>query len=328
MINSKYRKLIVLLIVLTIILAACRPEQRPEIEGQDEQPAEMPAIPEEISQGEGQEPMLNVYIAETGEIREMAFEEYLNGVLAAEMNNDFPLEALKAQAILARTYAMGFIADGKSKHEGAHISTDIEEAQAWKEEEVNERIEQAVQESRGMVAVYDNQYINAWFHAHAGGQTATAQEGLDYDEEEPPYVHVVESPDSPEAPEEDANWTETFSKDEIIAAVQELGEEVGDFSTIEVIETGPSGRATMIQIGEAEVSAPGFRIAIGSTRMKSTFIENVAVEGDQVSISGTGYGHGVGMSQWGAYQLAEEGSVGEEIVKHYFKDINVVQLWE
>ncbi|WP_026477298.1 SpoIID/LytB domain-containing protein [Alkaliphilus transvaalensis] len=325
-----YKKFSLYLVIFLLIftVAGCRPaEERPEPEQQRD--VEVPPIPEAIAVGEGQEPSLNVYIVEEQTVKELQFEEYVAGVLAGEMYNEWPVEALAAQAILARTFVMEFIADkGGSKYEGAHVSTDIEEAQAWKAELINERINEAVQQTRGQVMVYDGDFVKAWFHAHAGGTTATAQEGLGFGEEEPAYIQVIESPDSAEAPEEEANWSETFTKAEIIEAARQQGQEVGDFTGIEIAETGPSGRATQLKIGEADVPAPAFRIALGSTRMKSTLINNISVEGDQVTISGTGYGHGVGMSQWGAYQMAQDGSSPEEIVKHYFKDVDIVKLWD
>ncbi|QUH25073.1 SpoIID/LytB domain-containing protein [Serpentinicella alkaliphila] len=322
----KFNKFFILLLITFLILTGCRPSPRPEGE---RQAVEKPPIPEGISQGEGQEPRVNVYLVETGEIKEMAFEEYLNGVLAGEMRNNFPLEALKAQAILARTFVMEFVTEkGQSKYEGAHVSTDIQEAQAWNAEEINDLIKQAVQETRGQVAVYDGKYVKAWFHAHAGWQTATAKEGIEHEGEEPPYIQVVESPDSPEAPEEDSNWTATFTKAEVVEAVRNAGQEPGDFNDIEILETGPSGRATRLRIGNAEVSAPSFRLALDSTKLKSMKLESVNVEGDQVTFKGVGYGHGVGMSQWGAFQMAQDGRSAEEIVKHYFKDIEIVKLWE
>ncbi|MBE0467847.1 MAG: SpoIID/LytB domain-containing protein, partial [Candidatus Desulforudis sp.] len=90
-----------------------------------------PEIPAEISRGEGREPVLRVFDVEAEQMREMGFEDYVAGVLAGEMHTDWPEEALAAQAILARTFALKFIAEKDSRYEGAHISTDVEEAQAW-----------------------------------------------------------------------------------------------------------------------------------------------------------------------------------------------------
>lgn len=322
-----YLCLIVLLVITSIV--ACRSVEKPP--GQKEPGADenKPPIPEQISQGEGVEPSLKVHVVDEGQIKEMKFEAYLAGVLAGEMNPDFPDEALAAQAILARTFVMEFITDkGGSKYEGAHVSTDIEEAQAYDAAKVNDRIKQAVEKTRGQVALYDNDYIKAWFHAHGGGKTATAIEGLGFEEAEPPYIQVVDSLDSKEAPPEDANWKETFTKAEILKAAQETGQTIGGFDTMEVAEKGPSGRATQIKIGEATVPAPAFRLALDSTRMKSTMLTNITLSGDQVTLEGTGYGHGVGMSQWGAYQMAEEGKDAEAIIEHYFKDVKIVKLWE
>lgn len=320
-----YLFLITLLMVFSV--AGCRSVERPP--GQEKAEENIPPIPEQISQGEGVEPVLKVHVVDEGQIREMKFEEYLTGVLAGEMNPDFPEEALAAQAILARTFVMEFITDkGGSKYEGAHVSTDIEEAQAYDASKVNDRIKQAVESTRGQVALYDNDYIKAWFHAHGGGKTATAIEGLGFDESVPPYIQVVDSQDSQEAPPEDANWKETFTKAEIIQAAQQSGHEIKDFDNIEVTEWGPSGRATQIQIGDVTVAAPAFRLALDSTRMKSTRLTNISVSGDQVTMEGTGYGHGVGMSQWGAYQMAQEGKDAEAIIQHYFKDIRIVKMWE
>src|SRR5690606_37135213 len=123
-----------------------------------------------ISQGENKEPRLKVFITDGQVIREMNFEDYVTGVLAGEMSNNFPKEALEAQAILARTFVMEFITEkGQSKYEGAHVSTDIEEAQAWNAGEINDRVIEAVANTRGKVLLHNGEYVKAWFHAHAGG---------------------------------------------------------------------------------------------------------------------------------------------------------------
>jgi stage II sporulation protein D len=317
----------IVLLMLLVLMISCAvdrgPQQRPS---PDEARLE---IPESISRGEGKEPVLKVYIKETGEIKELPFEEYLEGVVAGEMKNDWPEEALAAQAILARTFVMEFVTEkGGSKYEGAHVSTDIEEAQAWNRDEVNDRIKKAVQRTRGEVAVYDNNYIKAWFHAHAGGRTASAREGLAFEEEEPPYIKVTKSPDSDKAPSEDSNWTATFPRQKMEQALSEMGKEKKGYGRVEVGEKGPSGRAVTLNFDGTEVSAPEFRIAIGSTEMKSTLIDSIEIKGGELTIKGRGYGHGVGMSQWGAFALAEDGKKAEDIVRYYFEGIEIAKAWE
>ena len=81
-------------------------------------------------------------------------------------------------------------------------------------------------------------------------------------------------------------------------------------------------------ISGKEVSAPAFRVAIGSTKMRSCLLESLKIEDGQVKMSGKGYGHGVGMSQWGAYAMAKEGKNAEEIVEHYFRNVTIVKAWE
>lgn len=331
-----YKRISFLLIALLLItsLTACQTAKRPRDKEEPkkvevEEDIKKPPIPESISQGEGKEPQLKVYLTESKRIDEMKFEDYVVGVLAGEMSNEFPAEALAAQAILARTFVMEFITEkGNSKYEGAHISTDIQEAQAWNAKEVNERIIEAVASTRGQVLLSDGEYVKAWFHAHAGGQTATAKEGLGYEKSEPPYIKVVESPDSPEAPSEDANWTATFSKAEIKEAMQKVGQNTTDFNGVEISNKGPSGRATELKIGDKTVAAPAFRVALDSTKMKSTKLESIVVSDDKVIMKGKGYGHGVGMSQWGANQMASEGKKAKDIINHYFKNVEIVKLWE
>jgi len=334
-----YKKLSLTLVVLLLIVSsvACQPAERPLEDGAPdpkqaenvEENIQKPSIPEAISQGENKEPRLKVYLTESQRVDEMNFEDYVTGVLAGEMSNNFPEQALEAQAILARTFVMEFVTEkGESKYEGAHVSTDIEEAQAWNANEINERIIEAVANTRGQVLLADGKYVKAWFHAHAGGMTAAAKEGLGYEDEEPPYIQVVESPDSEEAPEDAANWSATFSKGEIQQALQKVGKNPVDFSSIEITNRGPSGRATEFKIGSETVQAAGFRVALDSTKMKSTQLKSLTVSGDKVNMTGVGYGHGVGLSQWGAHKMASDGQNAEDIINHYFKDVQIVKLWE
>lgn len=297
---------------------------------QQASPEQKPALPEALNATEGQEPPLTVYIVEEGATEEMKFEEYVAGVVGGEIMNDWPEEVLKAQAIIARTFVLQFIDEnGGSRHEDAHVSTDIEEAQAWDKTAVNEAIEKAVADTRGQVIVYEGKYIHAWFHSNAGGKTATAEEGLNFEDGNPPYIQSVDSPDDKAPiPEDEWNWTEVFGLDEVRKAASGLGTDVADFKDVAIGETGPSGRAVTIKFDDVAVSAPELRLALGSERMKSTLLEGISLEDNQVVMKGRGYGHGVGMSQWGAYAMAQEGKSAEDIINAYFKDVQVVQMWE
>lgn len=317
------RRIISMLICITIIFAAggCNwfgQQQKP-------QPTK-PAQPKALTA----EPTISVYMHETSEKKEMKFEEYVAGVVAGEMRNDWPVEALAAQAIVARTFTVHEIeVKGGVKERGTQASTDIKEFQAYNAKEVNDNVRKAVEMTRGMVMVYEGKPALTWFHASAGGKTATAKEGLNYKEAEPPYIQSVDSPDDASAPPEVKSWTATFTKDEMIKALAKIGKSVPDLTTVESTQKGPSGRTTMIRVnGNVEVSGPELRIALGSTKLKSMLLDSIKMEGANVSFSGKGYGHGVGLSQYGALTMAKQGKKPEEIVVHYFKGAIVEKRWE
>ena len=255
-------------------------------------------VPERLSKNESGVPMLRVYDVKSETLETLSVEDYLPAVLAGEMAGDWPLEALKAQAILARTFVLQFVSQKESMYDGADISTDIKEAQAYDVAGVNARIREAVKETRGEVLNAGGELPYAWFHAHSGGLTARAKEGLDYEKAEPGYTQCVKGMENDEAPAEAAHWQADFSADE-----------------------------TLLISGQ-EVSAPAFRIAIGSTKMRSCLLESLRVEDGRVKMSGKGYGHGVGMSQWGAYAMAKAGKTAEEIVMHYFRGVSIDRAWE
>lgn len=286
-----------------------------------------PVLPEKLSVKDGM-PWVRVYVTADEKVEDMDIESYVQGVLAGEMRNDWPMEALKAQAILARTFVLKFISEKNSRYEGADISTDITEAQAYDAASVNERIKQAVEETRGQVLSHEGELPYAWFHAHAGGKTELSKAGLEFKGEEPGYTQIVESPDSDKAPTSVKNWTAVFTKDELVKAARQAGVSVRSADKVEIGERSASGRALQIVIDDQPISAPALRLQLDGKKLKSTLIKDVSVSGDEVTFTGSGYGHGVGMSQWGAYAMAEEGKNAEQIIAHYFKNVEIVPLWK
>lgn len=282
-------------------------------------------------------PLIRVYVVEQEAVETVPLETYVEGVLAGEMKNDWPLEALKAQAILARTFVLKFVEEKQSKYPEADISTDIEEAQAYDRTAVNDRVRQAVAETRGMVLAADGQLPYAWFHAHSGGTTERAVTGLGWDEAEPAYTAVV-SGNEPAAVEDEKDqqalkdatrWQCSFSFEEFQEACRSLGKEVSlsADTRLSVGKRGEGGRAQSIQVGDQTLGAAELRIALGSTKMRSTLLTSLKVQDGQVVMEGKGYGHGVGMSQWGAYGMAEGGSNAQQIIEHYYTGITVEKLW-
>jgi len=318
------KRLFLLLIALCVFLAGCA--QKTDTT-EERTWTTRPELPEKLEIGAEGIPVLKVYDVAAGTIESMDVEEYVTGVVAGEMKNDWPIEALKAQAILARTFVLKFCESKQSRYKGADISTSVEEAQAYAPENINDQVRKAIDETRGIVMSAKGEYPYAWFFAHAGGMTELPSVALDYNEGDPEYLSAVKSPDSEKAPENVKRWTAEFTLEEVRQAAAETGAKVEQINSIEAGEKGASGRLKTLVINGQKVSAPSFRIAIGANKLKSTLIDKIETTGEAVIFSGSGFGHGVGMSQWGAYRLAEEGKAAEEIVEYYFKGVDLVKMW-
>lgn len=280
-----------------------------------------------------EEPKLSVFVNETGQIHEMMLEEYIAGVVAGEMFPDWPVEAYAAQAIFARSFTMDFISTGGVKDKyGADVSTSIQETQAFNPEAVTNDIKKGVEMTRGEVMTYDNRFVRGWFHAYSGGITARAKEGLDYKEEEPPFTASVKLPENEYVPDDVKEWTAEYSAAELNGLLGTAGLNVGDIQGLEITEKGPSGRVTLITVtgtqGEETISGPEFRLAVDSTKMKSALVRDFTFENGVLTITGTGYGHGVGLSQWDAFMLAEEGKSPKEIVETFFEGIEIRKIYD
>lgn len=334
-------KPIVLLFALLLALSGCRqPIKTPSpTPGQNTSPspgatgqidAQVPKLPERFEGKQASEMKLKVYDIKTKEIKEMPVEEYLYGVLAGEMRKDWPAEALKAQAVIARTFLMQFLTENKASKVNAEadISTNPEESQAYDASGIDDNIKKAVDDTSGMVIAHNGEFIRAWFHSASGGKTADAVEGLNFKDGNPPYIQSVESDES-QVPKEFTEWENTFTADDISAALSKMGSETEkEISDIKLGKTGPSGRTTTFVINGSEVSAPEFRVAMDPVKFRSTFITDLKFDGSKLTVKGKGFGHGVGMPQWGAYQMATGGKKAEDIINYYFKGVSVVNLWK
>ena len=160
MFKRKVNLLLVISIILVMAIACTSPQRKP-----DTKPSDQP---------DKEEPIISLYIAETGEKTEIGLEEYIKGVVAAEMDVNWPVEALAAQAILARTFTLEKIEEGGVKARGTDASTDIKEFQAYNKEKINDNVTKAVERNRGEVVKYQGKLINAWFHADGVGKTSAS----------------------------------------------------------------------------------------------------------------------------------------------------------
>jgi stage II sporulation protein D len=125
------------------------------------------------------------------------------------------------------------------------------------------------------------------------------------------------------------SWTATVPGYKVREAVKSVtGSDPGPLTTAGIAEKGPSGRTVKLKINQAVVGGPAIRLAMGSTEVRSMFLTNVAVHNGNLVLTGKGYGHGVGMSQWGAKNMAEKGTSPQDIIKFYFKDIKIEKLYK
>lgn len=278
-----------------------------------------------------EEPTISLFIEETGEKKDIKIEEYLKGVVAAEMDPDWPIEALAAQAIIARTFTIERIESGTGvPSRGTDASTNVEEFQAYDASRINDKVSKAVERTRGEVVKYQGKYIKAWFFADGGGKTAaSAEEGLAYTKEPTPYIQSVTDPGFEITKAENKSWSTKFPLDFVRQSVKKAsGQDPGAISQISIVKKGPSGRVATLKVGNITVSGPALRLALGSEKMRSTMLTDIRVEGSSLIVSGTGFGHGVGMSQWGARAMAEQGKKAEQIIKYFFKDVQITKEWK
>ena len=272
----------------------------------------------------------------TNEIEEVKIDDYLCNVVSAEMPADYELEALKAQAIVARTYTIYKVQN--KKHENADICDDSTCCQAWvskenrlerweeaKREENWDKIQQCVNETKGKIITYNNQPINAFFHANSGGTTELPVNV--WGGSRLPYLQVVQT-----AGEE--GYTQYSSEvdltqEELINKLKTKYEDIQiDFNNdedVKIIEHTDSNRVKTVKFGNHELSGVETRTLLG---LKSTNFE-IKKENNQIKFLVKGYGHGVGMSQTGANTMAKQGNNCEEIIKHFYvgieiKDINSI----
>ncbi len=306
--------LCVMLILLTVLLAGCGNKQ--------EQPKAV------VHNWPTDDTVITLYQHETDQVVELPLREYLYGVVAGEMDVNWPVEALAAQAIMARTFTLEKLEDGGVPARGTDASTDINEFQAYNADKINDHVRQAVDETANLVAAYDGELIKAWFFADGGGRTASsALEGLAYDKEETPYVQSVEDPGASQLDNPNNGWEASFTMAEVSNAVEQVtGQKRKQFDKVSIAKQGDSGRVMQYQFDDLTVGAAAFRLALGGEKMKSNLVEEIEFRDGTLLMKGKGYGHGVGMSQWGAKALAEEGKSAQEIVQYFFRDIEIVQV--
>lgn len=271
-----------------------------------------------------------ISVLHKGETLSMDMDEYLLGVLAAEMPASFPEEALKAQAVAARSFAM-YCADA-AKHGDAQVCTDFACCQAWQDdaqlrekwgadyEFYKSRLQSAVSETDGEYMGYGGQAIFAAFHSSSAGRTAACSELWS----ELPYLKSVSSPESSETVPNYISTVEFSAIDfrDTLLHSAPYADFTGDESTwLGECRRSESGRVESIVIGGVEFGGAELRSLFS---LRSAAFELSYSEG-RFLFTVTGYGHGIGMSQYGAKVLAEEGSDYAAILAHYYQGAELVR---
>jgi stage II sporulation protein D len=246
-------------------------------------------------------------------------EAYLCGVVPKEMSPQWPPEALKAQAIAARTYVLYQKEKSRDKDYDVIATTASQVYGGAEAESVNSN--QAVGETKGMVLLYDGQLALTYFHANSGGMTEEARRVWNADV---PYLKAVRDDYSVKAP--GCSWKLSLNIAEIRAALNRKGLGLGQIERLTPLDISPSGRVTKIKIlhhgKESVLTGNDFRLKTDPSQVKSTLF-TMTNEGDEVHLEGRGSGHGVGMSQWGAYIMAREGFSYSDILKHYYYGVEL-----
>lgn len=300
------------------------------VEGAQGAQAVLPPVPTAATGGGFDEQTVIRVKVNEGETVEMSMEDYLWSVTAAEMPASFEAEALKAQVVTARTYACRKMELGEEQHPDADVCTDITCCQAfifreqatalWGEQEAlyTEKIRSAVEQTDGEVVTYQGQTIQAVFFSSASGSTedAVAVWGNSV-----PYLVAVDSPEGENVP--DYHTSVVFTADEFrekfLAAYPQADLSGLPTGWIQSKSATQSGRVAEINVGGATVKGTELRSLLG---LRSTCF-SVETGEDSITFQVTGYGHGVGMSQYGANTLAQQGKTYIEILKWYYTGVDV-----
>ncbi len=254
----------------------------------------------EVWKGEG-----GLYI-----INEISLEDYVKGVVASEEGSKWDSEALKAQAVAARTYALYQRMNNVTSKMRYDLTSTVLH-QVFKGNDIPAKIAKAVDETKGEVLTYKGSLIIAYYHSTSGGMTEDPVEvfGKSY-----PYLKSIET---------NCELSPYFMWEKRIPVADiEKAMKVSGLKDIIIDSYTVSNRVKVFRLvtanGEVEVSGPQFRKSIGWDELPSTLITDITRDGDTYIIEGKGYGHGVGMCQWSALEMAKEGKNYKEILSTFY----------
>ena len=315
-----------LLLSIAIGMGEKRKEQAPLSAVVKSNDASLEEQPPDAAQS--QPVMLRVCVGD--QLEEMELEEYILRVVSAEMPASYDSEALKAQAVAARTYTLRKkLGGGCQKIEGAEICSDYTHCQAYCSEEdmrkkwgndyeaYHEKIAQAVSQTAGQVLVYEGQPISALYFSSSGGMTESSEHVFGG---QVPYLQSVSSPG--ESDYAGAQTKKEFSYAEAAALISEKYPEAkiteqNVKTSISILSRYESGRVENLKLGETTISGVKARQLFGLRSANFT----ISFGADKMTFETIGYGHGVGMSQAGANAMGKDGKTYQEILLHYYTGV-------
>jgi stage II sporulation protein D len=254
-----------------------------------------------------------------GEVRELPLEEYVAGVVSGEMPASFPPEALKAQAVAARSYALTRKIDAQAANRGFDIGTGVLH-QVWSEKP-SPAARAAAQATAGEVLVSGREPVEAYFHAACGGRTEGGLAALGRDL---PYLASVACGKCGGAP--GVAWSVRVPAAELARAAGLPGKA----TSARVAARTATGRAERVEVAAggktASLAAVDLRQRLGFERLPSLAFD-VRADGGAFALDGRGRGHGAGLCQWGAAALAREGAGYREILARYYPGTEVVRMY-
>jgi stage II sporulation protein D len=250
-------------------------------------------------------------------VNEIDIEQYLQGVVPSEMPQDWPMEALRTQAVISRTYALY----QKGKSSGAEydlVSTVL--GQVYKGDSVRHpRAEAAIADTEGIVATYDGDLAVTFFHSTSAGPTEDAEEQWGIDQ---PYLKGVSCPLDQGSPY--YTWKKNIPRSDIEKIIARIG--ARHLFGIAPLAYTKAGRVLTVRLtheqGETTLKAEELRKWLGYRNLPSTQF-TIDSFGKTVTFSGMGWGHGIGLCQWGAKVMAEKGFTFDEIISYYYPGIEL-----
>lgn len=262
-------------------------------------------------------------------IEDVGLEDYLEGVLPFEMDPDWPLEALKAQAVVARSFA--YANRGKFSKDGFDLTADTRSQMYRGVASVNETVRRAVRDTRGEVLGWNGQLLRVYYHACCGGSTENAAEAWGGDPKDTPEpLRGVKDPWCKASPH--MHWTAYFVWQDLMTAVQERHNLPGPLKSLKIGRRDLAGYVKTFVAGagreDVTLKSTELRAGLGSAELKSTRISRLIVKKKGIEFVGAGSGHGVGLCQWGARVQAQKGRSYEQILRFYFPGADLSEVTE